>query len=64
VINISAAERINRVVVTDIVGKVIYDKRPAQAKTSLSINKPGVYIISLTIGDSVIVEKLVVNSGF
>jgi hypothetical protein len=60
-INISAAETIDRIVVSDMTGKVVCHQRPAGRNVSVAIGEPGIYLLSIVFDQYVATEKIVVR---
>jgi hypothetical protein len=61
IINISSAENLQRVIVTDMVGRIIHNLQPSGKSLTLFISNRGVYTVSLITVQSVVIEKVMVR---
>lgn len=61
IVYISSADKIERVSVTDALGRQVYEVSPQKSTTIISLFKPGIYFFTITSGDKRSTEKLLVN---
>lgn len=61
VTNIMAEPEMDNIVITDVVGKKVYEASPLTSRTSITILTPGIYFVTISCGDQIGTQKLVVN---
>ena len=60
--NISSAQIINEIEVLDGLGKVIYQAKPQDKKTSLTIEKRGLYFVRVKTGRQITIRKVMIQN--
>jgi hypothetical protein len=58
---ISAEENINSIVVTDMLGKKVYEAMPGKMTTTINLSTPGIYFVTVSSVNNTNTQKVVVN---
>ena len=61
IINVNASGKIDVVKVTNLLGQLIYEARPEQEKISFELKYEGIYFITVTSGERVTTQKIIVS---
>jgi hypothetical protein len=60
---ISYAQKPDEISISDMLGQVVYEtKRPAFSKTEITLEKPGIYFVTLKTGTAVSSKKLIISA--
>lgn len=61
IINISSKNNIDKIIVTDVVGKSVYSSTPKTANALVSITTPGMYFVTVVSGEQRMTKKILIE---